>query len=128
MIIAEDKPNGTDCKPEIGKDDMQKKTSISNRLISIASKFFVIVWVGASALWSKPYFADYYQKQANSHYDDLSQWFQMGPVFIVALIFSIHSFIHKRYFVGVLTAIIAIWSYYWAFVARFSCHACTYGG
>jgi len=110
------------------KEDVKKNANISSRLISIASNFFVIVWVGASALWSRLYFADYYQKQANSHYDTFGQWFQMGPIFIVALIFSIQSFMHKRFFVGVLTAIIAIWSFYWAFVASFSCHVCTYGG
>ena len=128
MIIADDRLNGTESMPECSKQELKKNASISNRLISIASEIFVIVWVGASALWSKPYFADYYQKQANSHYDDLSQWFQIGPVFLVALLLSIHSFRHKKIFVGVLTTIIAIWSYYWAFVVRFSCFHCTYGG
>lgn len=42
------------------KEDVKKNANISSRLISIASKFFVIVWVGASALWSRLYFADYY--------------------------------------------------------------------
>lgn len=100
-----------------------------NRIISIASQVFVIGCVGAFALWTKPFMADYYQKMANSHYDDLARWIQMGPVFVVALIFSIHSFVNKRYFVGVLTVIIAIWSFYWAFLAGpFYCYDCTYGG
>ena len=127
MIIADERNNDMNSNPESDKKDMKKKVSISNRLLVIASKVFVIVWVGASTLWSKPFFADYYQKQANSHYDAI-QLFQMGPIFIMALIFSIHSFIHKRYFVGVITCIIAIWAYYWAFVATFSCFHCTYGG
>ena len=105
-----------------------KESGILNRVIPIVSKVFVVIWVGLSAVWTKPYFADYYQKQANSHYDGLEQWFQMGPVFIVALIFSIHSFAHKRYLVGLLTVIIAIWSFYWAFMVSFSCYDCTYGG
>ncbi len=109
----------TNCKAE--------SEIIINRITSVISKIFVVIWVALSAIWTKPFFTDYYQKQANSHYDN-PQWFQMGPVFIVALIFSIHSFAHKRYFVGVLTAIIAIWSFYWAFMVSFSCYDCTYGG
>ncbi len=111
----------------IGKD-IKKNTSMSNRIISFIGKVFVVIWVGSSALWSKPFFVDYYQEQANRHYDGLAQWFQIGPVFIVALIFSIHSFLHKKFFLGVLTAIIAIWSFYWAFMVSFSCFHCTYGG
>lgn len=75
--------------------------------------------VGAFTLWMKPFMADYYQKMANSHYDALARWIQMGPVFVVALIFSIHGFVNKRYFVGVLTVIIIIWSFYWAFEFEF---------
>lgn len=55
------------------KKDDKKNVIISNRIIPIASRFFMIAWVGSSALWSKPYFADYYQKQANSHYDSFGQ-------------------------------------------------------
>lgn len=109
-------------------EDTKKNTSISNRIISFISKVFVVIWVGFSVVWTEPFFVDYYQKQANSHYDGLNQWFQIGPVFIVALILSIYSFLHKKIFLGVLTAIIAIWSFYWAFVVRFSCFHCTYGG
>ncbi len=109
-------------------EDAKQNTSISNRIISFIGKVFVVIWVGFSAVWTKPFFVDYYQEQANRHYDGLNQWFQIGPVFLVALLFSIHSFTHKKFFVGVLTAIIAIWAYYWAFVASFSCFHCTYGG
>lgn len=109
-------------------EDIKKNTSMSNRIISFIGKVFVVIWVGSSALWSRPFFVDYYQEQANRHYDGLAQWFQIGPVFIVALIFSIHSFLHKKFFLGVLTAIIAIWSFYWAFMVSFSCYDCTYGG
>ena len=105
-----------------------KKSGILNRVIPIVSKVFVVIWVGLSAVLTKPFLAEHYQKMANSHYDDLGRWFQMGPVFLLALFFSIHSFAHKRYFVGVLTAIIAIWSFYWAFMVSFSCYDCTYGG
>lgn len=104
-----------------------KKAGISKFIKSNVVYIFVIVWAGLLALWSKPFLADYYQKQANSHYDTV-QWVQMGPVFLVAMILSIFSFVKKRYFVGVLTGIIAIWSFYWAFLVSFSCFHCTYGG
>lgn len=87
----------------------------------------MVCFVGLLTLWTKPFLADYYQKMANSHYDSI-QSIQMGPVFVMALFFSINSFMNRRYLVGILTIIIAIWSFYWAFLVGFSCHACTYGG
>ncbi len=121
MKIVNRKHDDANSKPESNKE-------IVGKCVSIASQVFVVSWVGLFTLWTKPFLADYYQKMANSHYDTAVQWCQMGPVFVVALFFSIHSFVKKRYFVGMLTIIIAIWSFYWAFLVRFSCHACTYGG
>ena len=120
MIIAE--------KQQLDTNSKLKSAGIINRITPIASKFFVIIWVGLSAVWPKPFLAEHYQEMANRHYDALGRWFEMGPVFIVAVFLSIHSFMHKRFFVGVLTAIIAIWAFYWAFMVSFSCYDCTYGG
>ena len=114
-------------KQQIDLNSKSEKVGTWNRIIPIVSKAFMLIWVGLFAVWTKPFFTDYYQKQANRHYDN-PQWFQMGPVFIVAVFLSIHSFMHKRFFVGVLTAIIAIWAFYWTFMVSFSCYDCTYGG
>ena len=35
-------------------EDIKKNTSMSNRIISFIGKVFVVIWVGSSALWSKP--------------------------------------------------------------------------
>ena len=106
MKIVNRKHDDANSKPESNKE-------IVGKCVSTASQVFVVSWV----------LADYYQKMANSHYDTAVQWCQMGLVFVVALFFSIHSFVKKRYFVGMLTIIITIWSFYWAFVVSFSCHA-----
>ena len=120
MMLTENQQTDTKNKPE--------KAGILNGIIPIVSKAFVLIWAGLSALWTRPFMEEHYQKMANSHYDSMGRWFEMGPVFIAALVFSIHSFIHKRFFVGVLTVIIAIWAFYWAFMVSFSCYDCTYGG
>lgn len=128
MIIENKKKNDINSESESAKEGIRKSVSIAvNRIISITSHVFVVVWMGLLMLWTNPYLADYYQKMANSHYDTV-QWCQMGPLFVVALFLAIHSFVNKRYFVGLLTIIIAIWSFYWAFLVGFSCHACTFGG
>lgn len=102
-----------------------EKTGIRNRIIPIVSEVFVVIWVGLSALWTKPFLTEYYQKMANRHYENRPG---MGAVFIAALFLAIYSFVHKRFFVGVLTAVIAVWAFYWAFMVSFSCYDCTYGG
>ncbi|MBQ6888317.1 MAG: hypothetical protein IJN54_12495 [Lachnospiraceae bacterium] len=129
MIIANKKTNDTNNRQKCDKDSAKRKVVISiNQVISIANQIFVISFLGVFAIWTKPFMTDYYQKLANSHYDSV-QWFQMGTVFLVALFFAIHSFVNKRFFVGILTIIIAIWSFYWAFLAGpFYCQLCTYGG
>ena len=63
---------------------------------------------------------------ANSHLEPWgTQLLQMGPIFVLAASFSVRSLIHKRYFVAILTAIIAIWAFYWAFLASFVCPVCS---
>ncbi len=104
-----------------------KKAGIIKFIKANVAYIFVVVWAGLLALWSEPFLADYYQKQVNSHYDTI-QWVQMGPVFLVAMILCIFSFVKKKYLVGILTGIIAIWAFYWAFGVSFSCFQCTYGG
>lgn len=126
LKIVNNKHNNSNSKPECVQEGVKKRINV-NQIISIISHLFVVAWVVLFTFWTKPFLADYYQKMANSHYDNV-QWCQMGPVFVVALVLSIHSFFNKKYFVGLLTIIIAIWSFYWSFMTSFSCHACTYGG
>ena len=103
-----------------------EKHKVLNRLHSLASQALVIIWASLAALWTKPFLAAYYQKLANSHLEPAGvQWLQMGPVFVVALLLSIGSFVKKRYFIGVLTLIIALWAFFWAFIASFVCPCCT---
>jgi len=98
----------------------------TDQILGIAGQFFVIVWAGLSAWWTKPFLAEYYQSMANSHLEPWgTQLLQMGPVFILAVFFSVRSLIHKRYFIAILTAIIAIWAFYWAFLASFVCPGCS---
>lgn len=123
MIIVNKKKYDMYSKREDAMEGVVKK------IISILGQVFVVGWVGLFMLWTKPFLTDYYQSMANSHYDSLGRWFQMGSVLALALFFSIHNIINKKYFIAVLTIIIAIWSFYWAFLAGpFQCHACTYGG
>lgn len=123
MIIVNKKKYDMYTKREDAREGVVKK------IISILGQVFVVGWVGLIMLWTKPFLTDYYQSMANSHYDSLGQWFQMGPIFALALFFSIHNLVNKKYFIAVLTIIIAIWSFYWAFLAGpFYCHDCTYGG
>lgn len=129
MIIVNKKSNDINNRQKCDKDSEKRKVDISiNQVMSMASQVFVISCVAVFAIWTKPFMTDYYQKLANSHYDSV-QLCQMVPMFLVALLFSIHSFVNKRCFVGILTIIIAIWSFYWSFLAGpFYCHSCTYGG
>lgn len=112
-------------KQQTDLNSKSEKVGIWNRIIPIISKAFVLIWAGLSAVWTEPFMAEYCQEKANRHYDNRPE---VGAVFIVALIFAIHNFRHKRFFVGVLTSIIAIWAFYWAFMVSFSCYSCTYGG
>lgn len=110
------------------KEVNEKTKDTINKIISIANKVFVISCVGLFAIWTKPSMTDYYQELANRHYDFAGQ-LQMLPIMLAALFFLIHSFINKKFFIGSLTIIIVIWSFYWAFLSGpFYCQSCTYGG
>ena len=129
MKIFNKKTNGTNSKQKSDKDIEKGKTNMSiNKVVSIANQVFLISCTGLFAIWTKTFMTDYYQGLANSHYDSV-ELLQMGPLFLVALFFSIHSFVNKKFFIGMLTIIVAIWSFYWAFLSGpFYCHSCTYGG
>ena len=129
MKIVDQKTNDINNKQKCDKDSIKGKIDLSvNQIIFIVNRVFVIGFVGIFAIWTKPFMTDYYQKLANSHYDSV-ELLQMGTIFLVTLFFSIHSFVNKKFFVGMLTFIISIWSFYWAFLSGpFYCYSCTYGG
>ena len=107
-----------------------QKQTLTQKLLtaeSVLVKIGIFGWSILMAVWTKPFWAEYYQSMANSHYDTV-QWCQMGPVFVIALCLAVIECKNKRFFTAALLCVLAVWSFYWAFLISFSCFQCTYGG
>ena len=116
---------GKHGKPVESKTSKHSNRKRTEQVLGTASQLFAIIWAGTSAWWTKPFFAEYYQSMANSHLEPWgTQLLQMGPVFALAAFFSVRSLIHKQYFIAILTAIIATWAFYRAFLTSFVCLMC----